>query len=75
MSFSLFCPNSNQSSNKKGVFSIFDLILTAALQKMVYFSIFSNQNQSFATNCFFFLFFALILKKALPKKVFSLNLP
>ena len=65
-----FCPTSNKSLTKKGVFFyIFALILTKPYQKGCFLYFCCNPNQSLATKvvcpCF-----ALILTKILPKRVF-----
>ena len=71
--FSLFCPYSNQSPTKKGVF--FLLLLPFSNQKGCFFSIFAlilipTKNQSSTKNGVFSIV-VLILTKTLPKRVFS----
>ena len=71
--FSLFCPYSNQSPVKR----VFAGSLTKALpQRLLVLNFCPYSNQSPAKKgVFFFLFFALILTKALTQGCFSLFLP
>ena len=73
--FSLFfCPFSNQSPTKNGVFfsSIFALVLIKALPKSVFFLYFYPNLTKAPPQRVLYSIFALILNNALPKSVFFL---